>query len=729
MTPSPQPPSISPAVEALSRGNQTEAKEICHRLLQETPEHPQALLVLGIIAYQSGVPVEAIRQIKRAVAAKPDFTDGHLNLGNIYLQHEQWVEAEASFRQVLSLQPDHAMALLSLAKILTATGQLEEAMEPFGKLLTLAPNDPDVHFNLGRVFAKADDPVQAMKAFNNALALKPAFPEALDELGLVQLDRGELEQARTCFEKALEMAPDNVHVLSHLGVAYKDAGLSEKALAIFRRALSLTPDDPVIYNYILLALQGLCFDVHSGLRNSADIDDFIAALPTPPEPEILTFTCAAVSSGDRLKAWDSLVRNFPSSPSMSNPHVSSANMAAEPASITALLHLGRSGTGYLHSLIDDHPQVSTLPGVYLSGFFGRDVWNRICAKGFEGMVEEFCRLHDVLFDARSPHPIPPAYISDKYSEESVGLREGFVEMGENRDTPLVLDRDAFTENLRHLIRGYEAVSQGHFFNAVHQAFEKTLGRTGKTNVFYHLHKMDPYYVGRYLQEFPNSQFLMTVRSPLQSCESWALPDRKTGEEKSAINIHDGIAKKISSMLLSLDAPIFRTHKSVGLRLEDLKARPEETIRQLAIFLGIEETPSLYQSTMQGLKWWGEPSSSLYGRTHDTESWEDDPLTRKPGLLFSESDQFILGTLFYPFSVQFGYVEKNDAQFRRDLKEIRPLLERPMDFERELSTKFPDGYPILETTGSFKALHAVLLGRWKVLDEQGTYPGLLTPLGH
>ena len=41
----------------------------------------------------------------------------------------------------------------------------------------------------------------------------------------------------------------------------------------------------------------------------------------------------------------------------------------------ALLNFGRSGTGLLHGLIDNHPQVSTLPSYMFSEFFDPIIWN------------------------------------------------------------------------------------------------------------------------------------------------------------------------------------------------------------------------------------------------------------------------------------------------------------------------------------------------------------------
>ena len=181
------------------------------------------------------------------------------------------------------------------------------------------------------------------------------------------------------------------------------------------------------------------------------------------------------------------------------------------------------------------------------------------------------------------------------------------------------------------------------------------------------------------------------------------------------------------MLMDLNSPAFQSQDSAAVRLEDIKTHPEETMRRLCVYLGIEGTDSLYASTMQGLKWWGDPSSSLFGRTQTLYDEKDDPTSMKSGVFFGAVDQFVLDTLFYPLSARFGYVEENDPQFRKDLKEIRPLIDKPLDFEKTLAKDFPPDYPDLDKTEAFKSLHAVLIGLWHLLDEQGTYPYMVKTL--
>ena len=164
----------------------------------------------------------------------------------------------------------------------------------------------------------------------------------------------------------------------------------------------------------------------------------------------------------------------------------------------------------------------------------------------------------------------------------------------------------------------------------------------------------------FLRSAPNTNWLTMVREPLQSCESWIRN-----------NFHDNdytsLSGKIFQMLFQIDNIILQNKHSIGVRLEDLKEHPKKTIKALCSWLGIKETESLYEMTAQGKKWWGDPSSPDF-REQGNDPFEKSSINRKLGSVFSENDQFVLRTLFYPFSVRFGYVEENLEQFKKDLQD-------------------------------------------------------------
>ena len=86
-------------------------------------------------------------------------------------------------------------------------------------------------------------------------------------------------------------------------------------------------------------------------------------------------------------------------------------------------------------------------------------------------------------------------------------------------------------------------------------------------------------------------------------------------------------------------------------------------------------------TAQGKKWWGDPSSPDYSKD-GMEPFGKTSINRKAGSIFSKRDRFIISTLFYPFSVRFGYKVEKEKQFKIDLQKIRPMLDEMFDFEKK-----------------------------------------------
>ena len=144
-------------------------------------------------------------------------------------------------------------------------------------------------------------------------------------------------------------------------------------------------------------------------------------------------------------------------------------------------------------------------------------------------------------------------------------------------------------------------------------------------------------------------WVMMVREPIQSCESWL-------REPFATKAFTKVVDRIRFMLLEINNIVYTKHEAVGIKLEDIKNDPRTTLHRFCEWMNVKEEACLYEMTAQGKKWWGDPSS------RDFENDGMNPfgklaINRKVGSIFSEADQFILQTLFYPFSSSFGYVEK------------------------------------------------------------------------
>ncbi len=131
-------------------------------------------------------------------------------------------------------------------------------------------------------------------------------------------------------------------------------------------------------------------------------------------------------------------------------------------------------------------------------------------------------------------------------------------------------------------------------------------------------------------------------------------------------------------------------------------------------------------TAQGKKWWGDPASPDFARD-GMNPFGKTSINRKLGSVFSTNDQFILRTLFYPFSVRFGYVEENAEQFEIDLQTIRPMMDDMFDFERTIAEQTEVDPEQLMKSGSYLNLRSGLIQRWNILNEFQTYPNMIAPL--
>ena len=324
--------------------------------------------------------------------------------------------------------------------------------------------------------------------------------------------------------------------------------------------------------------------------------------------------------------------------------------------------------------------------------------------------------YDVLFDADSTLPVPSKGRTINYE---IGRAEGMTSLGDKRNEILRVDRDLFRDELQSLMRSYDKLDAFIFFRLVHKAYEKAIGNDQqKSLIFYHIHNPSIHAQLNFVQSAKKSNWIMMVREPLQSCESWLMRYFKQ-------NDYTSIATRISTMLSEINNVIYNKENSVGVRLEDLKECPQRTIPALCDWLDIKNDECLYKMTAQGKRWWGDPSSPDFDQD-GMNPFGKKSINRKIGSIFSENDQYILRTLFYPFSVHFKYVEKNVKQFEIDLQMIRPMLDKMLDFEKTIAKRTHVKPEQFMQSGSYLFLRSVLIENWETLKKLGTYPHMIPP---
>ncbi|MBF0587957.1 MAG: tetratricopeptide repeat protein [Magnetococcales bacterium] len=385
--------------------------------------------------------------------------------------------------------------------------------------------------------------------------------------------------------------------------------------------------------------------------------------------------------------------------------------------VIALQHFGRSGTLWLHSLFDSHPHISTIPGVRFNDFFTPSVQAHLIPDHNQPhwrsmLVDRFVECYRFLFD-----PCGLRYPSENDDAARVGLNC----MGDHRDHQLSLDETAFGKHLHTLLKPHTQMDTRTLFKLVHQAFDQTLRRDVEASrkILFHSHNSQGEGFRHLLAHFPKVRLLTAVREPVQSLESllydtlFNTADPKSGHQQVEMmrqEFRQALYQQASghlqvmwgNMLLAPHGVI----PSAGVRLEDLKTQPQAMMTKLAEWIGIDFHESLFQSSFQGVPYWG-PSSKLSPKLR---AFDNSGVKRKVGALFSQRDTFLFATLLYPIRVHFGYQPRDDDTFRRDLKKCRSMLYVPLDFEKEwLDGQPPEAHP------AYRAFHNNLKAIWRTLN--------------
>jgi predicted TPR repeat methyltransferase len=229
------------ALEHHRAGRLPQAESSYRQILRINPTHPDALHLLGMIAYQTERSDVAVDLIKRAINANPSNPFFYSDLGNILQNRGNLEEAIASYRKALSFKTDLAEVYSNLGKALQDQGKLDEAVASYRKALSFKPDLVEALSNLGNVLLDQGNREEAIASYRTVLAFKPDYAEAHYNLGNVLRDQGQVDEALASYRTALSFKTDLIPAHINLGNALRDRGKLDEAVASYRKALALNP--------------------------------------------------------------------------------------------------------------------------------------------------------------------------------------------------------------------------------------------------------------------------------------------------------------------------------------------------------------------------------------------------------------------------------------------------------------------------------------------------------
>lgn len=313
--------------------------------------------------------------------------------------------------------------------------------------------------------------------------------------------------------------------------------------------------------------------------------------------------------------------------------------------LACIYFYGRSGSAFLQSLLDDHPQVITVAGVYLQGFY--QFWLEYGAQPQPELVNQFCEIFSPMFRADRP--------SRRFGNGELvygGELLGLTHMGPDRELVLELDEERFRSELVALTSVFPVLTSRYFFQSVHAAYWLAQGRSlqGKEVIVFQSHfapvrgrrdGINHRKSERLLLDFPASYHIFTLRSPLATLGSYiihALRPEHQGYFRTT-NIAGYLAPEILLGGESLDPSL--QGASIGVKLEDLHADGASVMRALSAWLKLSWDDRLLSSTFHGVQWWNVAHSPVVSGFNQTV------LTQKREQHFTAFDTFRLKVLLAP----------------------------------------------------------------------------------
>ncbi len=253
----PTPALLQQAFSFHQAGRLREALGLYQHVLTAQPNHPDALNLGGVAAFELGDGDRAVKLVQAAIACKPDHVDAHNNLGNMLKALGRLDEAETAYRRALEIEPDYADAHYNLGILLEALGRLDEAEAAYRRALEIKPDFAEAHFNLGNVLPALGKLDEAATAYRRALEISPDHAGAHNNLGNALKELGKFDEAEGAYRRALEIKPNHADAHYNLGIVLQELGKLDDAIAAYHSALDIKPDYVGVHVNLGIVLQEL----------------------------------------------------------------------------------------------------------------------------------------------------------------------------------------------------------------------------------------------------------------------------------------------------------------------------------------------------------------------------------------------------------------------------------------------------------------------------------------
>ncbi len=227
---------------------------LLNELLNERPDDPKVLVLIGIAALKQKDYSQAESFLLQALQKNKNLSEAHFHLASLYLQLEEYDKAIEQYQEVSQFDASHLQAMINLGLAFENKWRFQEAQFVYQSILQEEPENAMVILHLGEVLIKLGNIQEAINIFQKGLEVEPKSADFLNHLGVAFLTLKEKAKAIKCFQKVLALKPDNVQALYNLTLCDPNTlgqNVEVKKLQQFLDSDNLASHDRILCHFAL----------------------------------------------------------------------------------------------------------------------------------------------------------------------------------------------------------------------------------------------------------------------------------------------------------------------------------------------------------------------------------------------------------------------------------------------------------------------------------------------
>ncbi len=242
----------SSALNAILGDKEEEAKDALKDILEEDPEHIDAILRLGDISFNNKDYKAALDYYRKAKDIDPKNLQALLSMETVMEKTERHDDALKCLEEILDIDPENLTALYRKRAILEKKDMWDDLLSLQKTIIKLERSENDkkkeeyrllgYKYEYARSSLESGELEKAEKAFRTMIKMNDGFISAYLGLAEVILSKGETEEAINFLEKTYEQLK-SIIILARLEDLLINVGEPGRLIRFYRNAIAKNPED------------------------------------------------------------------------------------------------------------------------------------------------------------------------------------------------------------------------------------------------------------------------------------------------------------------------------------------------------------------------------------------------------------------------------------------------------------------------------------------------------